>query len=159
MNQFPTTAKQLALYQEFHRNGVKYILIGALAARFYGRNRVTKDIDLLVESSIENCVKVKQSLLNLGYPAAYITATDFLDFEIIRVGGKMLVDLHISYLGIRYEDVQTTLFEYEGVNIVVAAKQSLIQLMQANKVCAEDVRVLKLLDDPIANAVELNLSQ
>jgi len=159
LNQFPTTSTQLEIYKELDRNDVKYALIGALAARFYGRNRATKDIDLLVESSVGNCIKVRKSLLNLGYPAGGIKDSDFVNYEYIRIGGRALVDLHSSYFGIRFEVVSINWFEYEGVKIAVASKESLIKLMSKTRVNSEDVRILRLLNDPITNADELNLSQ
>lgn len=159
MNQFPTTSKQLELYSELNKNSVKYALIGALAARFYGRNRSTKDIDLLVDHSVRNCMSVKKSLLNLGYPAHQMEGHDFQEYEYIRIGGKALLDLHASYLGSKYEDIGITFFEHKGVKVPVADKSSLISMMKRTGVSSEDVRILELLDDPIANAEEINNSQ
>ena len=159
MNQFPTTDKQLELYRELNRNHVEYALIGGLAARFHGRNRVTKDVDLLVRNSMGNYHSVKESLLNLNYPANRITINDFMNYEYIRIGGKMLVDIHLSYFGIHFEDVNIQNFQYVNVTIPVADKPSLIKMMTATGFHSEDIKVLLLLDDPVNNADEINRIQ
>lgn len=159
MNQFPTTDKQLELYREFNLNRVKYALIGGLAARFHGRNRITKDVDLLIQKTMDNGKRVKDALCKLGYPAKPIALRDFLEYDYIRVGGKMLIDLHTSYFGVLYEDVNIEIFNYNDVNIHVADKPSLINILSTSGFHSEDIKILKLLNDPVDNADEINSIQ
>lgn len=156
MNQFPKTEKQLELYSEFNRNDVQYVLIGGLAARFHERNRITKDVDLLVLKTLENAKRIKESLKILSYPTNPIEIDDFFKYEYIRIGGKMLIDIHSSYFGMNFEDVKIQYFHYENVKIPVADKPSLILLMSTAGFHTEDIKVLKLLDDPVNNADEIN---
>lgn len=130
-----------------------------MAARFYGRNRATKDIDILVESSGSNCLRVKKALLSLKYSVNGLNENDFENYEYIRVGGKTIIDLHSSYLGVTFSDVEINWFQYNSVNIPVVAKKHLLKLMSLTGVNGEDIRILKLLDDPVKNAKEINDSQ
>jgi hypothetical protein len=159
MNQFPTTDKQLELYRDLNRNQVEYMLIGGLAARFHGRNRVTKDVDLLVNNTSENGHKLKTSLQKLGYPVNRLSKDDFVNHEYIRIGGKMLIDFHTSYFGIKFDDATIKTFRYQDLEIPVADKPSLIRMLTATGVHSEDIRILKLLDDPVNNAEEINRIQ
>jgi len=77
----------------FNKNKVKYFIIGAYAVAFYARPRYTKDIDILVESDIENGEKIVKSLKEFGFKSLKISAKDFvkkgriiqLGYEPIRV--------------------------------------------------------------------------
>lgn len=98
-------------------------------------------------------------MLDLGYPVSGLNETDFSKNEYIRIGGKTILDLHSSYFGIKYEDIDINWFEYDNVHIAVATKESLIKLMSKTGVHSEDIRVMRLLDDPLKNAEELHISQ
>lgn len=41
---------------------VKYLIVGAYAVAYYTRPRFTKDIDILIETSVENAKKVIAAL-------------------------------------------------------------------------------------------------
>jgi hypothetical protein len=56
---------------------VKFILIGGHAAIFYGVNRNTGDIDILVEPNRENGVNVLSALKNMGLEIPPMEAKEF----------------------------------------------------------------------------------
>ncbi len=43
-------------------NGVKYCIVGAYAVAFHGHTRATKDMDILVEPSVDNARKIISSI-------------------------------------------------------------------------------------------------
>lgn len=61
----------------FNSNDVKYLVIGGYAHIYYTEPRYTKDMDILVEPTKENSVKVYKSLcefwdkVELGFPSDY----------------------------------------------------------------------------------------
>ena len=58
------------VYEEFleslNRHKVKYCIIGSYAPAFYAKPRYTKDIDILIEASLENAQKLMKALTNFG---------------------------------------------------------------------------------------------
>lgn len=74
---------------------------------------------MLVRKTMENAGRILESLRNLSYPTNSIAANDFFEYEYIRIGGKMLVDLHTSYYGINFEDVKIQKFQYDNVTIPI----------------------------------------
>jgi hypothetical protein len=47
--------------------GVKYLMVGGLATRFYGFNRQTDDLDLWLDDKLENRQKLRKAFADLGY--------------------------------------------------------------------------------------------
>ncbi len=55
----------------------KYMLVGGHAVMFYTEPRFTKDLDIFIEPSEENALKVFECLRNFGAPLAGLTPKDF----------------------------------------------------------------------------------
>ncbi len=56
----------LNIWQFFYSNEVKYLVVGGFAVNFYGYNRNTGDLDILIEDSIENRKKIRKSFIDIG---------------------------------------------------------------------------------------------
>lgn len=56
----------LDIWKYLHQNEVKYLTIGGFAVNFYGYNRTTGDIDLLIEDSLENRKKLRKTFKDIG---------------------------------------------------------------------------------------------
>lgn len=56
----------LDLWKSLHDNQVKYLTIGGFAVNFYGYNRTTGDIDILIEDTIENRKNLRSTLKDIG---------------------------------------------------------------------------------------------
>ncbi len=54
----PTIDDLVATCKRLNEEGVKYILVGGFAMNYYGFPRATEDIDLLVDPSDENILKI-----------------------------------------------------------------------------------------------------
>ena len=84
-------------YEEFlkllNKHDVKYCIIGAFAMAFHAEPRYTKDIDILVQASNENAVKLLLALDEFGFGSLNLTAEDFstggniiqLGYEPVRI--------------------------------------------------------------------------
>ncbi len=63
-------ARSKALFASLEKYEVKYVVIGGVAAILHGVPRMTGDIDLLIEATVENSKRVLAVLDNLGYATA-----------------------------------------------------------------------------------------
>jgi len=57
----------LEFWRKLEENNVKYIMVGGLAIRFHGFNRITEDLDLWLEDSLENRRNFRKAFRELGY--------------------------------------------------------------------------------------------
>jgi len=69
-----------SLISALNRNKVKYAVAGGVAVVLYGFNRLTVDIDLIVELSRENLKKFFDTLYKLDYrPKVPVSREDFIN--------------------------------------------------------------------------------
>ncbi len=70
----------------FNHNKVRYLIAGAFAMSKLGYSRSTYDIDIWVEKTKDNAIKIYRSLEEFGYPFS-IEPDDFLaDNAVIQIG-------------------------------------------------------------------------
>jgi len=89
------------LFGLFNRHNVRYCIIGSYAVAFYAKPRYTKDIDILIESSFENSVRVVRALKAFGFESLPLSERDFrTKKKIIQLGYEPLrIDLLTSVEG------------------------------------------------------------
>lgn len=129
----PTLEDLLALCRSLNAHGARYVVVGGFAVNYHGLTRATMDIDLLVETSMENQAKVKKSLEVLPDKAVLEIANDDInDFVVIRVGDEIVVDLMASACGVGYaeaaKDLETV--SIEGVQIPFVSAATLLRMKQ-----------------------------
>src|ERR1017187_8415246 len=71
------TSKELL--SAFNANRVKYVVIGGYAVFLHAQPRMTKDLDVFIESSSENAIATYKGLAEFGAPLAKFTVEDFAD--------------------------------------------------------------------------------
>jgi len=54
------------LWKSLHDNDVRYLTIGGFAVNYYGYNRTTGDIDILIEDTLDNRKKLRKTLKEIG---------------------------------------------------------------------------------------------
>jgi hypothetical protein len=70
------------IFRALNDSGCPYVVVGGLAAVLHGVNRLTHDIDLVVELRAEPALQVITALSSLGYrPKVPVDATDFADSD------------------------------------------------------------------------------
>ena len=116
MNQLPTTDKQIRLYKSLTKYNVQYVLIGALAAMFYGRNRGTGNIDILIQDASENYNRLLDALREIGYLTTGTTLKDFEDYEQLRFGGETVVNVYMKFGGVLLLEAENTRDFNHGMN-------------------------------------------
>lgn len=133
----PEGSDLVRLCAELSRLEAKYIVIGGLAMNELGLVRVTEDVDLLVEPSVENQQLIRQGLRILPERAIDELGPeeDLRDWVVVRVNDEITVDLMTSACGVTYSDAKddVTLRAISGVEIPFANRALMIRLKQGNR--------------------------
>jgi hypothetical protein len=56
----------LDIWRSLHENEVRYLTIGGFAVNFYGFNRTTGDIDILIEDTTDNRKRLRKAFKAMG---------------------------------------------------------------------------------------------
>jgi hypothetical protein len=110
--------------------GVRYVLIGGFAVVAHGAGRLTKDIDLLVDTDAANVRRIRRALAILPDNAvADVQDDDVERYQVVRVVDEIVIDLMGRACGLGYEDVATDAetLALLGVDVPVASPQTLIR--------------------------------
>ncbi len=107
--------------QLLEREHVEYALIGGYALALQGIVRLTEDVDILVEPTLENTRRWVQALSNLPDGAAKeLAGDDTLHEELyaIRINDEFTVDIMNSASGLTWEDLLPYRSRVDGINVV-----------------------------------------
>lgn len=94
----------LALFNE-HR--VEYVIVGGYALAFHGIPRFTGDLDVFVNPSPENALRILKALDAFGFASVGLTAEDFVRPDhIVQLGvPPVRIDMLTSLSGVSWEEV------------------------------------------------------
>lgn len=144
----PELEDLVSLCKALNDEGVRYVLIGGFAVILHGFVRATKDVDLLVDSSVENVQRLKRAMSTLPDNAIALMSDDEVDrYGVVRVADEFVVALMKSACGIEYDEAAAHVEHHEvnGVPIPVAGKELLIRTKDTVRPSdAADVRFLRL---------------
>jgi hypothetical protein len=133
----PERSDLLQLCAELNRLRAKYIIIGGLAMNELGLVRVTEDVDLLIEASLENQRRVREALRILPEHAIDELGPeeDLREWVVVRVNDEITVDLMTSACGVTYAEAEGgfTIRAIGGVEIPFANRDLMIQLKQGDR--------------------------
>lgn len=124
----PTEADLVALCRELNRRNAKYVVVGGFAVISAGLPRMTTDVDLMVAVDLENEAKVFSALSTLPDNAVReLQPGELQQYNVIRVGDEILVDLMRSAGGIDYAEAakDVVVREVDGVPIPFASPRLL----------------------------------
>lgn len=131
----PATLEELIeLCRSLNSKKAKYVVIGGMAMLHHGFVRATQDIDLLVDSSLENEEAVISALLHLPDKAASdLKPGEIKQYEVIRVADEIVVDLMAKAYGLTYQDAEKRIqfAEIEGVRIPFASVALMLDLKKS----------------------------
>jgi hypothetical protein len=120
----PTLSDLVRLCRELNSRGARYLVCGGFAIRTAGYPRYTQDIDLVVDTALENEAKVFQALETLSDKAVrQLDPGDVAKYTVCRVADEIVVDLMSSASGIDYAAAapEIVLREVDGVSIPFAS--------------------------------------
>lgn len=100
---------------------MRYLVIGGYAVALHGYPRYTKDIDVWLEISPENAVKIVKALEQFGFGSLGLQANDFLvPDQIIQLGyPPHRIDLLATPAGINFENCYASRVQVVIDNITV----------------------------------------
>jgi hypothetical protein len=95
------------LLAKLARADVKFIIVGGVAVALNGFLRTTEDVDILIESSADNVMRLLDALGDFGEGhARELSPTDFSDSEgAIRIIEDFPLDVFTIMRGNRYADL------------------------------------------------------
>lgn len=98
------------LLELLNKNKVRYCIVGAFAVAFYSRPRYTKDLDILVEPSVENAKKILEALDAFGFGSLNLSQRDFTNPKnIVQLGYEPVrVDLITSLGKMKFNEIWKT---------------------------------------------------
>lgn len=145
----PELEDLLTLCKALNGEGVRYVLIGGFGVILHGFVRATKDIDLLIDASVENVRRLKRAMAYLPDNAiALITDDEIEKYSVVRIADEIVVDLLKTACGVDYAratDGGIEIRTLDGVAIPVGSKELLIETKQtARPSDAADVQFRRL---------------
>ena len=129
----PDTDDLVFLCRRLNEAGAKYIVVGGFAIIQHGLARATEDIDLLIDTSSENFARVKAAMMGLPDGAVReVSADDFKECLVVRVGDEFVVDLMRQACGIDYAQAsrEVEIANVCGVPIPFASPKLLWRMKQ-----------------------------
>ncbi|OYV64902.1 MAG: hypothetical protein B7Z72_12730 [Gemmatimonadetes bacterium 21-71-4] len=130
-----------------NRHRVKYVLVGAGAMQLWGTTRATRDVDILIDPSVENARRVLAALGELGFGFANrLLAEEIARKAVTIVGDIPNVDILTIAWSVPYSEAckAATAFEVEGVEIPTASLDDLIRSKRTGRLQdAADIEVLE----------------
>ncbi len=128
---------------------VRYLIVGAYAVTYYTEPRFTKDLDIWVEPTPSNALKVFRALKEFGAPLKGIKVEDFMNKKLIyQIGvAPVRVDMLTSISGVNFTSAYKTrtrsVFEGTRVNIIGAKKLLKSKVKAGRTIDERDIAALK----------------
>ncbi|MEA2569064.1 MAG: hypothetical protein QOI24_1065 [Acidobacteriota bacterium] len=119
--------------KSLNSEGVAYVVIGGIAVLAHVPYRTTRDLDVLIEPTLENGEKARRAVAAWGSFEPEFAPADFIAGDILSFGGLLRVEIHSRVPGVQWEDVWNGRVESEflGVPTSFAGVAQLIQMKRA----------------------------
>ncbi len=119
-----------------NKHGAKYMLVGGYSVVLHGYSRTTGDMDLWVERSEENYLKIKSAFQDFGMPVFDMTKENFMFhpvWDVFTFGvPPVAIDIMIKLEGFSFQEVyeRAITFFDDDLEIKVIHKNDLIAAKQ-----------------------------
>jgi len=124
----PLEEDLVAICRSLNNLGARYVVVGGFAISQAGFGRPTGDIDLVIDTALENEARVYRALESLPDKAVReLDPGDVAKYIVVRVVDEVIVDLMRSAAGIEYAEASQHIVtaEVNGVPIPFASPQLL----------------------------------
>ena len=92
-----------ALFACLEKHGVRYVVIGGVAAILHGVPRMTGDIDLLIDATLDNAQRMLDTLEDLGYDTSeLVTPEGLLAVKLLMFENGIKVDVMMRVPGLDF---------------------------------------------------------
>ncbi len=159
------------VFRELNSNDVRYLVVGGTAIVLHGIVRLTADLDIMVDMSKENIMRLVSSMENLGYkPRVPVDARELADaqkrkswveeknmkvFSFLDSKNQLhIVDVLVKEpIGFEEAYDRKIIVEAAGIPIPVVSLEDLIRLKEIPKreKDLDDLKSLKKLRDEIGD--------
>ena len=129
----PTREEFVELCRRLNELQASYIVIGGFAIITAGYARSTMDVDLVIDTSLENEARVFKALESLPDQAVKeLVPGEVSQYTVVRVADEFVVDLMASACGIEYaEAIQDSIIRtIDGVPIPFASPRLLWRMKE-----------------------------
>lgn len=142
-------AQHLKLFASLNKNKVEYLLIGGTLAIAYGVPRVTKDIDLFLNPTLENAGALLKALEEFGMGTVHLTnPQDICSTEVTIFKDFVRLDVLTKVKGLEFSAAwrNKVYLSLENIDIPAVNLEDLIKSKQAagRSEDFEDIKVLEM---------------
>lgn len=126
----------------------RYVVVGATAMQLWGTSRATRDVDVLIEPTLENATRVLDALSALPFGVARdLSPEDVLERGVTMIGDTPNVDVLTRAWNVRWSDASRDIavFEVEGVPVPTIALLPLIASKRTGR--PQDVADILVLEE------------
>ena len=126
------------LLSAFNANYVRYVVIGGYAVFVHAQPRMTKDLDVYIESSPQNALVTYRALAEFGAPLAQFSVEDFSD-------GRTIARFGVP--PICFEVIQ----RIDGVDFASVYANSITVMIDSDEIPARYISVEDLITNKLAS--------
>jgi hypothetical protein len=139
------------VFKSFQQHEVRYLVVGGVASVLHGVPRATFDLDILIDPTDDNALRLLSALVDAGFGTAAMTnAQEILAHEITVFNDRVRIDVHTRTPGVSFQDAwrRRKTVTYQGQDLFILSKEDLIASKQASgrEVDLEDIHMLELPD-------------
>lgn len=131
-----TQSRLLKVCALLNAGRVRYVVIGGFALALHGYPRLTKDVDILIEPTLDNATRTLKALEGLRWGISReLTPEEVITKPFTIVGDDPRVDILTLAGRVRYADAapQIQTLEIEGVAVPVPDIDTLIRTKQTDR--------------------------
>ncbi len=132
----PAPGRLVTVCRLLNGEGVRYVIVGGFALALHGAVRATKDVDVLIESTVSNARRALRALRGLTYGiAAELDPAEVAARPITIIGDDPRVDLLTLAWSVRYADAEPRMLRVriDDVEIPYADLDTLIRSKQTGR--------------------------
>ena len=117
---------------------VRYILVGGFSVILHGYSRTTGDMDIWVDRTAENYLKLERAFYQFGMPLFDMTEKNFLshpEWDVFTFGiPPVAIDIMVKVKGLNFDDCyeKSIFFEDDDLKIRTIHKENLIEAKRSS---------------------------
>ena len=154
MTRLPSRIAQVC--QLLNAEHARYVVVGAIAMQLWGTTRATRDIDILIDPTLENAERVLRALAQLPIGvAAEFTPADVVSRDVTMIGDTPNVGILTRAWNLLWTEAERGLavFSVDGVDVPTVSIPGLIESKRTGRLQdIADIQVLEKLQRLRANA-------
>lgn len=138
----------LNVYRSLNKYRVRYVMIGGMAAILHGSPRLTKDTDILIEPTVENCQRLIRALKAANFGTIGLTSAKKILYNEVNIFKDYVrLDVLTKVKGLKFEEAwkHREIKRLEGVRVSIVSINDLIASKEAaaRDIDLHDVKTLK----------------